>query len=200
MTKPQTFIFFGRSGSGKGTQARLLVKKLTETNSHKVLFFETGKKFREFMESDSHTAKITKEIINSGGLLPEFLPIWVWTDFFVKNLTGNEHLVLDGVSRDKDEADILDNALKFYKREKPFIININMSRERATELMKGRGRADDEDEDIAKRHDWYDSDVVPSIEYFRTNPDYIFLDIDGEKAIEEVQAEISNKIASAQVE
>ncbi len=195
MTKPQTFIFFGRSGSGKGTQARLLVKRLAELNSHKVLFFETGKKFREFMESDSYTAKLTKEIINSGGLLPEFLPIWVWTAFFVENMTGNEHLVLDGVSRDKDEADILDNALKFYKREKPFVININMSRERATELMKGRGRADDTDEDIAKRHDWYDVEVKQSIEYFHNNPNYIFLNIDGEQSIEEVQAEILSKIS-----
>ena len=197
MNTPQTFIFFGRSGSGKGTQARLLVKKLTETNSHEVLYLETGKKFREFMESDSHTAELTKEVINDGGLLPEFLPVWMWTDYLVKNADGTKHIILDGIARHVDEARVLDGALKFYNREKPFVININMSRERATELMKGRGRADDTDEDIAKRHDWYDTDVVPAIEYFKNSSDYVFFDIDGEQSIEEVQAEIFNAVSNS---
>ncbi len=195
MNKPQTFIFFGRSGSGKGTQARLLVKYLREKNGNDVLYMETGKRFREFIKEDSYTAKLTQDIVNDGGLLPEFLPIWVWTDFFVKNMDGTKHLILDGVSRDKDEADILDNALMFYKREKPYIININMSREHATELMRGRGREDDTDEDIAKRHDWYEKDVLVAIEYFRRKQNYIFLDIDGERSIDEVHKEILSKIS-----
>ena len=75
--KPQTYIFFGRSGSGKGTQAELLIKYLQE-QKREVLYIETGRVFREFMEQDSYSARLTREMLSGGGLLPVFLPVWIW--------------------------------------------------------------------------------------------------------------------------
>lgn len=55
---PQTFIFFGPSGSGKGTQARLLIEYLEKKDpERKTVYIETGRRFRDFITEASYTAK-----------------------------------------------------------------------------------------------------------------------------------------------
>ncbi len=191
---PQTFIFFGPSGAGKGTQAKLLIDKLKEKDNREVLYIETGQRFRDFSTEASVTAQMTKEIMSKGGLLPEFLPIWIWTEYLIKHVSGDEHMVLDGLSRRAHEAPILDSAMKFYKREKPYVISMAVSKEWAKDRLLGRGRTDDNEHDIEKRIAWYYENVVPALEYFRNNTYYNFISIDGEKSIEEVHADIMKEI------
>jgi adenylate kinase len=189
--EPYTFIFFGRSGSGKGTQAKLLIDFLKKsTPNTDVLYIETGQRFREFASEASLSAKKTKEIMGKGGLLPEFLPIWIWTEYLVRHVSGGEHMVLDGLSRRSHEAPILDSAMRFYERKKPFVISINVRREVAKERLLGRQRSDDKEEDIEKRLDWYDKNVLPAIEYFKQNPYYQFVEIDADRPVEEVHKDI----------
>ncbi|MEK7642761.1 MAG: nucleoside monophosphate kinase [Patescibacteria group bacterium] len=193
--QPQTFIFFGPSGSGKGTQARLVIEKLEKTDpSKKVLYLETGGKLREFAKENSFSARKTKEVIESGGLMPEFLPIWIWAQFFVDNITGDEHLVIDGISRKLHEAWILDTALQFYGRQEPTIISLNVSPEWATERLEERGRMDDKAQEIKRRMEWFKNSVKPNLEHFKKIPYYKFLEINGEQSIEEVHQEILSKI------
>lgn len=188
---PQTFIFFGPSGSGKGTQAKLLIEEIKKRDASKeVLYIETGQKFREFMTESSFTAKETKRIIEEGGLLPEFLPIWIWTEYFVRHIGGNEHIILDGLSRRPHEAPILDSAIKFYKRENPFVVSIELSDEIAADRLRNRGRTDDNNLDIEARLKWYKDNVMPAIDYFRNNPFYKFVAVDGSRSIEEVHQDI----------
>lgn len=194
MEQPKTFIFFGRSGSGKGTQARLLIKYLEERKTRKVLYIETGYRFREFMEGDGFTNKLTKETIEKGELLPEFLPIWTWADHLIKNFTGEEHLILDGLARHLDESRVLDSALRFYKREHPVVLYLDVPREYAFALMKGRGRKDDTDAYINRRLDWFEKEVIPVINYFKDNPNYTFVEIPGTQDVEDVHQEIIRKV------
>jgi len=194
MNNTHAFVLFGRSGSGKGTQAKLLDDYLRKTTHKDVIHIETGQKFREFMKGDSLSSRFTKEIIDDGGLMPEFLPVWIWSDILVKQFTGNEHLILDGASRRLDEAPVLDSALRFYKFPHPRIIYINVSRERAFEMMKGRNRSDDTDEYIESRLDWFEKDVEPAIDYFRNNDYYKFIDVNGEQSIEDVHKELIEKV------
>lgn len=192
---PQTFIFFGPSGSGKGTQAKLLQEELKKKDPNRnILYIETGQKFRDLALGDSFTAKEINKIIDHGDLLPEFLPIYVWTGFMMENITGDEHIFMDGLSRQPNEAPVLDSAMRFYKREIPFVISINVSDEWATGLLKNRGRSDDTDAEIKKRLDWYHKNVVLAITYFKNNPHYKFIPINGERSIEEVHQEILEKI------
>jgi adenylate kinase len=187
---PQTIIFFGPSGSGKGTQAKLLIEKFKEKDSRDVLYIETGQRFRDFSTEASYTAQLTKEIMTSGGLLPEFLPIWIWTEYFIRHISGDEHMILDGLSRRAHEAPILDSALKFYKREKPIVISLEVSDLWAKDRLLSRGRVDDKNNDIDERIAWYHKNVVPAIEYFKNNPYYNFISIKGEQTIEEVHTDI----------
>lgn len=191
---PKTFIFFGRSGSGKGTQAKLLIEHLEKNSDKKALYIGTGVGLRELVKRDSHTGVLTKEIFEKGGLMPEFLPIWVWSEFLIENFTGEEHLIFDGTTRRLPEADVLDSAIKFYKIKNPYVIHINVSREKATEMMKARGRKDDTEDSIKARLDWFEKDVVPPMEYFKNSEHYTFLDINGEQSIEDVHKDILEKI------
>lgn len=192
MKEARTFILFGLSGAGKGTQAKLLTEYLAKNDSEReTIYLSTGELFRTFIKSESYTSAKVKSILDEGGLLPEFLPIWIWTDFFNKNIkTNTEHLVLDGIARKKNEAPVLDGALSFYGRTTPDIILINVSHELATRRLKERGRYDDNNEDISARLNWYETNVVPSINYFRENKRYNIHDINGEQSVEDVHKDI----------
>jgi adenylate kinase family enzyme len=188
---PKTFIFFGRAGCGKGTQAKILINHLESLNDGaKVIYIETGAKLREFVGSDGPTQKRTGEIMAEGGLLPSFLPIWIWTGIFIDNIKGKEHIILDGLSRQPYEAPVLHNALKFYGRSNPVVIVLNISNDLARQRSLNRGRADDKTKDIDSRLAWYDSNVVPTIEFFRKDDYYKVLDIDGSQTVEKVNADI----------
>ncbi len=187
---PQTIILFGPSGSGKGTQANLLIEYFKGKDGKDVFYIETGQRFRDFAQEASFTAKKTKQIMQAGGLLPEFLPIWIWTEYLVRHVSGEEHMILHGLSRRSHEAPILDSAMKFYGRENPQVISIEVSREWAKERLLSRGRSDDNGKDIESRINWYYDNVMPAIEYFKKNSYYTVHTINGEKSIEEVHSDI----------
>ncbi|MDP3735509.1 MAG: nucleoside monophosphate kinase [bacterium] len=191
---PRTILFYGRSGCGKGTQAGLLAERLGESGGA-VLMVETGKLFREFMERKNFTSSLTKALLAKGGLLPEFLPVWIWTQIIIDRFSGAEHLVLDGLARRSAESEVLDGALRFYERLPADIVMINVSREWSFTRLKGRGRYDDTDADINRRLDWYEEIVVPAVAFFRNKPGYRFHEINGEQAIEAVEREITEALA-----
>lgn len=194
--QPQTIIFHGPSGAGKGTQAQLLKQYLEEKDTiNPVIYLSTGQEFRRFMEGDSFAARRVKNILDEGGLLPDFLPVWIWTDFLNRHIhTGHEHIVLDGAVRRVNEAPMMESALEFFKRQNPTVIVLNVSRDRAITHLKKRGRYDDNDADIAARLDWYETNVVPALNYFRENSRYRVFDINGEQGIEEVHQEILKRL------
>jgi len=193
---PQTFIFIGRSGCGKGTQAELLQQKLREkTPEIPIFYLETGERFREYIQSGTYSSNLSKDVMDQGGLQPEFLAVWNWSSLFVEKMQGNEHLVLDGTPRKLDEAAVLDSAMKFYKREKPFVIFLDVSKDFSIARFKDRGRADDKSlQAIEERMKWYEEFVVPAVRYYWQNDNYKLLHINGEQTIEQVHAEIITKM------
>jgi len=56
------------------------------------------------------------------------------------------------------------------------------------------GRADDNKEAIERRKNAFEKDVDPVIEWYRTDPNIRFLDIDGERSIEEIHLDIVKKV------
>jgi adenylate kinase len=194
--KPQTILFHGISGAGKGTQAQLLKHYLEDKSSqHPVVYLSTGQEFRHFMEGDNFAARKVKALLDEGGLLPDFLPVWIWTDFLNRHIhTGKEHIILDGAVRRINEAPMMESALDFFERENPVVVILNVSRERAIEHLKKRGRYDDNDEDIKARLDWYETNVAPALDYFRKNNRYRVFDVNGEQGIEQVHAELIERL------
>jgi adenylate kinase len=191
---PQTFIFIGRSGCGKGTQVELLKNVLREKDpSREILHLETGIKFREFIKKDGYSNKLSNEVSKKGERQPDFIAVNFWSDFFIENFKGDEHLFCDGICRSLPEAMIFTTVSEFYNR-KIIVAHLNVSRKWSKERLLARGRADDDEKGIEKRLDWFEQDTYPAIEYFANNNHYLLLDINGEQTIEDVHKEIMQKL------
>lgn len=194
MKTPHIFIFFGKSGSGKGTQALLLRTEL-EKMGRKVIYVETGQLMRDFVASgDTYLQQQTNQIISNGKLMPVFFPIYLWAKVLVEQYTGSEDIIFDGVSRRIEEGPIIDSALDFLQVEHRSVIHIDVSDKWVIDRLSARGRADDSISGIQKRLDWYLENVVPVLSFFEKKKTYRFFEINGEQSIEEVHAEIMKKI------
>lgn len=193
--KQQTFIFIGRSGCGKGTQSDLLMDLLRKKQPEaKILYIQTGQEFRQFIQGDTITQKEAKKVYDSGGLMPEFLAIYQWVRILVEKYTGIEHILFDGTPRKIHEAGILNSIFGFYNLGKPWVIHVEVSGEEAFNRLMKRKRDDDTEEDIKERLSWYEKEVMPTIEYYKNNPNYNYLKINGEKPIDEIHEDIAKKV------
>lgn len=193
MKNKQVFIFIGNSGCGKGTQAKLLREQIEKTGGD-VLRLELGGEFREFWQKSGYTAERSNSIAQDGNLQPEFLATHIWSKMLVDFYTPEKFVIADGVPRRIREAKVLDGALRFYGIEKPNIIYLNISREVAKERMLSRGRFDDSEEAIERRLDWFDQDVMRTIDFLKSDEYYNFLDIDANRTIEEIHQDIMSQI------
>ena len=193
---PQTIIFIGRSGCGKGTQAKLVEKYIKEndTMGRALDYVEIGAGLREFLKGESYTSKLTKEIYLRSDRQSDYIAIWMWSHQLIEKMTGEEHIIIDGTPRLLTQALVLSDAFNFYERPLN-VIYVNISREVAVARLMHRGRSDDSLIQINKRLDWFDTDVVPAIEYFQKraleNPAICnFIEVSGEQEIEKVHADI----------
>jgi adenylate kinase len=195
LAKPYTFLFIGRSGCGKGTQAELLKKYLEENDQRPVLYIYAGDKMRKLTEEEkTFTSKLANEIMVSGDKQPAFLAIWAWSNDLVEKLEAEMHVIFDGCPRATEEAIILDEAFKFYKREVVMPVVVDVSREWARERLLGRKRDDDTDETINHRLDYYEKYVKQALDYYDEQSRNKIIKINGEQTIEQVHQEVIQKI------
>lgn len=187
-----TFIIIGRSGCGKGTQAKLLIDFLSEKNPTTPLkYLESGDKFRSFLKEQGYTQELSRAIMHEGRLQPSFLAVHIWSHILIESMEGNEHLILDGTPRTLPEAMVLDSAMEFYSRTKPTVLYLDVSREWSRARLSERKRADDvSSAEVEKRLGWFDTEVMPALTYLKNHPLYTFLTINGEQSIEDVHKEI----------
>lgn len=189
---PQSFIFIGRSGCGKGTQAKLLQDYLKKYDPEQdVLYIQTGQELREFIKGPSITQKVSSELYDIGGLQPEFLMVYLWTNVLVNRYTTGEHLIMDGMPRKYHEAGVLDSVWKFYKiKNKPHVIYLDIPMEESVKRLMSRKRMDDNEDDIRERLSWFESEVIPTLDFFRNNPDYNYIQLNGMGTAEDIHKEI----------
>lgn len=201
--KPETFIFLGPSGCGKGTQVALLKTYLeTHMPSTAIISIDVGSLFRDFWQKGGYTEKLSQAINARGGLQPAFLQVYQWANVLVGALEGREHIIIDGTPRRLVDAHIMDSVFPFFMREKPYFIFLNISRDTARKRIIERartagGRPEDRDQAlIESRLDWYDTYVVPAIDFFRDNARYHFIEINGDQPIEKVHEDIIAAIST----
>ncbi len=187
----KTIIFIGRSGCGKGTQNEKLINFIKERDNRPVFNLEAGARFRAFIKGDSYASRLASDIASRGTLQPEFLSVWAWVSELVEKMTENEHLMIDGTPRRLNEAHVLESVFHFFQRTSIDIVYINVSREWAEQRMIERGRADDKNmKSIETRLKWFETDVVPVLEFYRGHRHHRFHEINGEQSIEMVHKNI----------
>jgi adenylate kinase family enzyme len=188
--QPQTFVFFGQVGSGKGTQVKLLTDFLKNKDGKECVYVSPGKEYRQLIQSDNYTGTLVKGPLFRGELLPGFLTDAIMVNLFISFLTPEKHLIADGYPRAVAQSVSFEAMMKFYKRDNIKIIYIELSKEEAVKRLKLRGRHDDTDEGIATRFNEYVNNVVPAMNYFEDKENYKILTINGEQPIEDVHKDI----------
>lgn len=190
--QPQTVIFIGPQGSGKGTQIAKLDAVLKERDSvHTVVDIQTGRRFRALAaKGEGYTETHVSETLDTGVLQPLFLSVVLWGDAMREKLDPECHVLIDGFPRIVAEATVLESALSFYERKNISIINLNTPEDVVRERMVSRARTDDTPESIEARLKWYREETLPVVEYYRTRPNATVFDIDGTASIEEVHESI----------
>ncbi len=195
INKPQTFIFYGIVGSGKGTQVELLNKYLKENNiSNDILFISTGNEYRKIVSEDTHTSRKIKNTLEKGFLQPDSLTTSLVVNRMINEMNEETTLITDGYPRTIEQSKSFEEIMKFYDRTNIKIIYIELDKEEAIKRMKQRGRADDTDEGISNRFDEYEKNVIPSMNYFKDKEGYTIIKVDGKQSIEEVNQEVISKI------
>ena len=187
---PQTFIFFGIVGSGKGTQVKLLQEYLKKKDGREQLYVYPGGEYRRLVESGNYTGKIVEKTMVHGHLQPDFLTTSLVTNELISGLTSERHLFLDGYPRTVEQSKSLEEMMNFYERKTKKIIYLDLSREEAMKRNLKRGRRDDTEAGLNKRFDEYEKNVVPSMTYLKEKKDYKFYSINGEQSIEAVHRDI----------
>ena len=193
--KPQLFVFFGRSGCGKGTQAALLTKYLNETDPTAGVFYvSTGDEVRKLINGDTYTGKKLKDIVDGGQFAPEFLASMLWANVMTRDYKEGMHMIIDGSPRKMAEALTFDSVAPFYGFGKVKMVYMNVSAgwatDKALRRAEAQGRKDDTSEAIAKRMKAFDDFLYPVIMSYKENPNVDFREINGEQTIDEVHKEI----------
>ncbi len=198
----KTFIVIGRSGCGKGTQAKILEAFLKNEDPGRSIFhLETGARFREFIKGGSYTSKLALQVSEAGERQPDFLAVWNWAHLMMEELNGNEHMVIDGTPRSYEEALVLDTAMSFYGRVMPTVIYLDVSRQWSRERLLSRaskeGRSDDQSvAKVERRLDWFETEVMRGVKFFEQSNGYRFIHINGEQSIEQVAADIQRELVA----
>jgi len=192
--QPQTFVFFGIVGSGKGTQVRLLMDFLKKKDGKECVYAYPGDEYRKLIQSGSHTGNIVKDSYNRGELQPDFLTNAIFTEILISSLTTDKHFIADGYPRTLIQSENLENIIKWYNRKNIKIVYIELSKEEAMKRNLLRGRVDDTKEGIEKRFDEYVNKVVPSMNYFKDKENYTIYTINGEQTIEDVHKDIISQL------
>lgn len=216
--EPLNLILLGRSGSGKGTQARLLVDEFN------LEYIGTGDLLRAYSQRDNPLAHRLKETLAQGKLTPSWMPFFIWMEKLAY-IDPRKGVLFDGSPRMLDEAKILDEVLAWFSRGNVKVILIDTPRDIAEQrLMKrracgicGKGayyekdaekevirchycggniimRAEDNPAGIHARLDWFDKEVVPVLSHYRERG--MLITADGRKTPPEAHKEILAKLKS----
>lgn len=169
-------IFTGPLLAGKGTQARILGKKLN------LPVFSIGELLREGNEK---AKKAYEEYAMKGYNLPTHLKF----DLLQEKLDASHPgFILENFPATKEDLDVFLDYLNKNNLHVDRVFHIVISKEEAEKRMKKRGRIDDTLEIVQKRLSIQSKDRVPVLDYFRRKG--ILVHIDGEGSIDEVHQKI----------
>lgn len=185
-----TLVIIGRSGSGKGTQAKFIIKRLKPQG---VRHLETGRFLRQLLKKDNPTTRLARDLMAKGGLFPAWFAEFTWFKQFVEKGCADQNLVFDGTPRKEDEAALLDEVLEWHGRSPAWGVCIDVGPEEAFRRLLKRQRPDDTPEAIRSRLEFFETDVLAVINYYQSKNQIIT--VNGEQSVRRVWKELDQRIA-----
>ncbi len=190
-------ILLGPPGAGKGTQAQRLV------HHYGIVQLSTGEMLRAAVAAGTPVGLKAKDIMASGGLVPDEVVIGIISDRLDQPDAKNG-FILDGFPRTVPQAEALDRLLKSKHVKLDAVVELRVNEsallqrvENRVAEMTARGelvRADDTPEVLAKRLASYRALTEPLIHYYSERRK--LLTVDGMMTIEHVTRDIYRILAA----
>ncbi len=157
-------ILFGPPGSGKGTQAALLVDK------YGFLHISTGDLFRSEIGNQTDLGLLAQSYMAQGKLVPDTVTI----DMLRKQVEANPEvtgIIFDGFPRTIQQAQALDALLAERSSEVTGLLALTVDEDEIVQRILNRaktsGRSDDADEGIIRdRIAVYENNTTPVFDYY----------------------------------
>jgi adenylate kinase len=188
-------ILLGPPGSGKGTQAQLLLQR------YGIVQLSTGEMLRAAVAAGTPVGLKAKEIMASGGLVPDDVVVGIISDR-IDQPDARNGFILDGFPRTVPQAEALDELLKHKHLKLDAVIELRVNEsallsrvETRVAQMRERGeevRLDDTPEVLTKRLASYRNQTEPLIHYYSERRK--LSTIDGMMAIDEVTRAIHRQL------
>jgi adenylate kinase len=211
-------LMFGPPGVGKGTQSKLISKKLS------IPQISTGDILRKAVKEESTLGKRAKLYLDEGKLVPDRLILEVIKEVLDQDFTRDCY-ILDGFPRTVDQAKGLTAMLEVLGKPLNHIIRIIVPDETILKRLVSRRicsncgreynlefkpipadgkceacgnteflhRKDDQEETIRKRLSVYRNQTAPVIDYYRGQG--LVTEVDGDRDIQVVNDEIMEIIS-----
>lgn len=199
MVKRKQFVILliGPSGSGKGTQAKFLIRALSQPArgalaGGKVRYCQTGDLLRKFAKQKSEAARRVKKIMRRGDPTPGFIAAYIWKGIILNRAGPGENIIFDGSPRSLREAKEMDEVLHFIQFPLPIAVHIALTPKEATRRLLFRGRSDDTKQAIVRRLRFFKKDVEPVIKYYKKHKRLIT--VNGEQPPKKVWEDIRKAI------
>lgn len=211
-------VLIGAPASGKGSQAKLLAKKMG------IYHLSTGAVIREHMRRGTELGERCREMMNEARLVPDEIVMEV-----VKSELEDDHVgyVLDGFPRTVDQAEMLDDWLGERGEKLNRVISLEVPKEELEQRVQSRvvcldcghpfqlggrvnsvdepcpecggklgQRSDDTIETFHQRYREFEELTIPVIDYYRRQG--LLQTVDGGRKRDEVYGEIE-KILDLQI-
>jgi len=211
---PTNIIFLGRSGSGKGTQAKLLQKKFG------LVDIDTGGLLRKLARKKDRLGKEISRTIKKGDLVPQWLVVFCWLKQ-LRTVADKKGVIMEGSPRRLNEAKILEEIFHWLGRDKITVVYLNIPSREATKRLLARRicvncgkeysllftpgvkkcsvcngklirRSDDYPKAIKNRMLFFRTKIMPVINYFQDKE--MLIEIDGTGSIKDIHQRIVAKL------
>ncbi len=124
-------VFLGAPGSGKGTQAKVIVEKL------KIIHLSTGDMLREAVAAKTAIGVEASSYMSKGELVPDSVVIKLIEDRIQKQDCKNG-FILDGFPRNTVQAESLDEMFSMYTQKIDHTVAIEVDENALVERLTGR--------------------------------------------------------------
>jgi adenylate kinase len=156
-------VLLGAPGSGKGSQAALLVRELDLPH------ISTGELLREAVKAGTLLGQKAEAVINRGELVSDDIMLGLLEERLTEADVKNG-FILDGYPRNLAQAEALDELLERIGQPVDEALQIDVDVEMVIDRIAKRaaeeGRSDDTEDVVRKRIEVYGGQSAPVIDYY----------------------------------
>ncbi len=185
-------VLLGPPGSGKGTQAAILVKKMG------VPHISTGDLLRAAVRDGTELGRKAKAFMDEGALVPDELMLGLIAERLEADDVA-KGFILDGYPRNLSQAKALDEVLERIGQPLDLALAIAVDTEQIVQRLARRaeeeGRSDDTEEVVRNRLEVYAEKTAPVSGFYREQGK--LQEVDGMGSIEAVNDRLVTALESA---